>query len=390
MIPDGSEALMKTYQRWPVTFTHGSGAVLFDAEGAEYIDMVAGLAVTSLGHSHPAVTAAVADQAAKLTHVSNLYWTQLTAELAQRLSEATGGMKSFFCNSGAEAVECAIKLARRWAGRNTGTPTPKVIATDGSFHGRTMGALAATGQPSKRTAFEPMLPGFTHVPYGSVDAVAEAMTPDVCAVIIEPIQGEAGVIVPPSDYLEGVRQVCDEWNALLILDEVQTGIGRTGALFAFEHSGVTPDILCLAKGLANGLPIGACLATPQVAAAFVPGDHATTFGGGPVVCAAALAVLEVVGAPGFLGEVKSKGEQLRSGLEDVFGEGVRGAGLMLAVQLDTPAARSLAETCLQKGLLINDIGPDVIRLVPPLVVTGEQIESALAILKEVWRANRAA
>ena len=381
---------MKTYQRWPVTFTHGSGAVLVDIEGNEYIDMVAGLAVTSLGHAHPVVNSAIADQAAKLTHVSNLYWTEPMALLAERLAGAAGGMQSFFCNSGAEAVECAIKLARRWAGRNTGTATPKVIATDGSFHGRTMGALAATGQPAKRAAFEPMLPGFAHVPYGSVDAIAEAMTPDVCAVIIEPIQGEAGVVVPPGDYLAGVRRVCDEWNALLILDEVQTGIGRTGSLFAFEHSGVTPDILCLAKGLANGLPIGVCLARQRVASAFVPGDHATTFGGGPVVCAAALSVLEIVGAPGFLHEVKSRGEQLRVGLEGIFGESVRGAGLMLAVQLDTPAARELAETCLRKGLLINDIVPDVIRLVPPLVVTAEQIDSALAILKEAWRANRAA
>lgn len=381
---------MKTYARREVTFTHGHGAVLFDTDGAEYIDMVAGLAVTALGHAHPAVTKAVNQQTFKLTHVSNLYWSEPAAALAETLASVTDGMQSFFCNSGAESVECAIKLARRWAGRNTGTPTPKIIVTEGSFHGRTMGALAATGQPNKRAAFEPMLPGFAHVPYGSLEAVAAAMSPDVCAVMVEPIQGEAGVIVPPADYLLGLRKLCDEWNALLILDEVQTGLGRTGALFAHQRSGITPDIMCLAKGLGNGLPIGACLAKPKVAAAFVPGDHATTFGGGPVVCAAALAVLETIGAPGFLTEVKDKGTQLRRGLDEVFGGGVRGEGLMLAVHLSSPVASDIAAACLDKGLLVNDIGADVLRFVPPLVITESEIASALQILKEVWHAHREA
>jgi acetylornithine/N-succinyldiaminopimelate aminotransferase len=380
---------MKTYGRWPVTFVEGSGAQLLDDSGKSYIDMVAGLAVTSLGHAHPAVTSAVSEQAAKLTHVSNLYWSRPMVELAEALAEKSGGMRSFFCNSGAEAVECAIKLARRWAGRNTGTATPKIIATEGGFHGRTLGALAATGQPGKKAAFEPMLPGFTHVPYGSVSAVAEAMTPDVCAVIVEPIQGEAGVIVPPDGYLEGLRALCDEWNALLILDEVQTGVGRTGSFFAYSSTDVLPDVICLAKGLANGLPIGTCLATPKTAAAFVPGDHATTFGGGPVVCAAALAVLEVVGAPGFLDEVNLKGERLATGLKGIFGDVVRGRGLMLAVELPdgSPHAHAITEAALAAGLLVNDIGDSVLRFVPPLVITDEQIDSALEILGEVWRAS---
>lgn len=382
---------MRTYARWPVTFTHGSGAVLYDDEGKSYIDLVAGLAVTSLGHSHPGVTNAVCQQASKLTHVSNLYWSEPMGALAEKLAQLSGGMQSFFCNSGAEAVECAIKLARRWAGRSTGTSTPKIIATDGGFHGRTMGALAATGQPGKKAAFEPMLGGFNHVPYGSVEAVAAAMTPDVCAVLVEPIQGEAGVIVPPEDYLKGLRSLCDEWHALLIVDEVQTGVGRSGSFFAYEAAGIVPDVVCLAKALANGLPIGACLAAPR-AAVFQPGDHASTFGGGPVVCAAALAVLEAIGAPGFLAAVDAKGNELKRGLTKIFGKDaqVRGRGLMCALTLPTPDARRIAETALAKGLLINDIGPDVLRFVPPLVITDAELGRGLQILEEVWDASRAA
>lgn len=379
-----TSAQMNTYLRWPVEMVRGSGATLYDREGKSYIDLVAGIAVASLGHGHPALAAAIADQAHRLVHVSNLYETAPAGELAQRLYALTG-MHSFFCNSGAEAVECALKLVRRRAhdeGRQA-----LVVATDGGFHGRTFGALSLTGQPGKKEAFEPMLAGVIHVPYGDLAALRAVERFD--ALIVEPIQGEAGVIVPPPGYLRAVRALCDERNALLILDEVQTGLGRTGKWFAHEGSGAPPDIMCLAKGLGGGLPIGACLARPEVAEAFRPGDHGTTFGGGPVQCAAALAVLDALDE-GLLGSVEEMGELLRSGLGAIFGsDAVRGAGLMLGVALDGPNARNIAARALEAGVLVNDIGTHVLRFTPPLVISRRELEGALAILEEVHRETRA-
>jgi acetylornithine/N-succinyldiaminopimelate aminotransferase len=368
---------METYRRWPVRFTRGSGCTLWDADGKRYVDLVAGVAVVSVGHCHPAVTRAISEQAAMLVHVSNLYETEPAGRLAERLASLTGGMRSFFCSSGAEAVECALKLARRHGGGG-GPPA-------GGFHGRTMGALSVTGQPGKRVAFEPLIGGVEHVPYGDADALAAAVDDEVAAVLLEPIQGEAGVVVPPRGYLSQARAVCDRAGALLVLDEVQTGAGRTGRWFAFEHEGVVPDVVCLAKGLAAGLPIGVCLARPPVAAAFQPGDHGSTFGGGPVTAAAALAVLDVIEEERLLERAAAAGERLREGLRRVFpGADVRGRGLLLGAGLPKRVARPLAALALQRGLVVNDVAPDVLRLTPPLVIMDEEIDLALSILEEVW------
>lgn len=372
---------MQTYPRWPVEFVSGRGCTLYDTDGKAYLDLVAGIAVASLGHSHPALVEAVSTQVALLVHVSNLYETAPQRELASRLAELTGGMRSFFCNSGAESVECAIKLARKWAGPGR----THIVCADAGFHGRTMGALSATGQRSKAAPFEPLVPGFTHVPYDDISALESEVNEGVAAVLLEPIQGEAGVVVPSAGYLSEVRALCDAAGALLILDEVQTGLARTGAWFAYEHSGVAPDVLCLAKGLGGGLPIGACLATPAVAAAFAVGDHGSTFGGGPVQAGAALAVLDVIEREGLVARARAAGSRLTGGLQDIFGAGsVRGVGLMLAVSLPGPLAKDLTGRALAKGLLVNNPADDVLRLTPPLVITDAEIDRALAILKEVW------
>lgn len=378
-------AVMATYARWPVEFARGSGAHLFDARGRRYLDMTAGLAVANVGHAHPRVAAAVSRQAAQLLHVSNLYRTVPQEDLARRLQELSGGMPAFFCNSGAEAIECALKLVRRWALAAKGPNTTRMVAAHGGFHGRTLGALSATGQPAKQTPFAPLVPGFVHVPFGDLEALAGAMDDSVAGILLEPIQGEGGVVVPPADYLAGARALCDEHGALLVFDEVQTGVGRTGRWFAHEHWGIAPDVVCLAKGLAGGLPMGACLARPEVAAAFQVGDHATTFGGGPVQSAAALAVLDVIGE-GLLEHVVGAGNRLRGGLARIFGsDQVRGLGLMLAVELEGPIARSMTAAALDKGLLVNDVTPTALRLTPPLVVTDEDIDEAVHILGEVVR-----
>ncbi len=382
-----SDALMDTYKRWPVAFVQGSGAMLTDAAGKRYIDLVAGIAVASVGHCHPNVVRAIGEQASTLVHVSNLYENPLNLALAERLASLSGGMRAFFCNSGAEAIECALKLARKQPGDRN-----RIVAADGGFHGRTLGALSATGQPGKRAAFEPLVPGFSHVPFDDVAALErELAAGDVAAVLLEPVQGEAGVVVPHDAYLRAVRDLCDRHATLLILDEVQTGLGRTGAWFAYERSGIAPDVLCLAKALAGGLPMGACLARPDVAAAFVPGDHATTFGGGAVQSAAALAVLDVIEEEDLVSRATQLGERLRDRLGRVFGgAAVRGVGALLAVQLDRPLARPLAAAALHNGVLINDIGERVIRLSPPLVIANDEIDRAIDLLEEAWDEVRAA
>jgi acetylornithine aminotransferase len=318
---------MDTYKRWPVELESGRGAVVYDGEGRPYIDLVGGIAVASVGHCHPAVVDAIARQAARLIHVSNLYATRPQVELAERLSALTGGMRAFFCNSGAEAIECALKIVRKW-GRTR--DKARVIAADGGFHGRTFGALAVTGQPAKQEPFAPMLAGIDHVPYGDPVALEDAMGADVAAVVLEPIQGEAGVVVPPLGYLRAARSLCDRHGALLVLDEIQTGLGRTGAWFGYEHERVGPDVVCLAKALAGGLPMGACLAVPEVAAELVPGDHATTFGGGPVQSAAALATLGVIEAERLVARAATLGTSTRARLGETFGpDRVRGRGLLI-------------------------------------------------------------
>jgi acetylornithine/N-succinyldiaminopimelate aminotransferase len=381
---------MTTYKRWPIQFVSGRGVRLTDADGRSYLDCVAGIAVASVGHAHPRVAKAIADQAARLIHVSNLYETRPQAELAERLAGLTGGMRSFFTNSGAEAIECAIKLARKRA-HQRGNPSPRIVAAEGGFHGRTLGALAATGQPSKRAAFEPMAPGFEHVPYGDSGALERALGPDVAAVLLEPIQGEAGVIVPPEGYLEAARAACDRHGALLVLDEVQTGMGRTGRLWGHEHTGAKPDVMCLAKALAGGLPMGACLAAGEAAEVLVPGDHATTFGGGPVQSAAALAVLDVIETEGLSARAAASGRRLRAALGEIFGPAsVRGRGLLIGVDLGRPAAREVAERALGRGLLINDATADVIRLAPPLVIGDGEIDEVIETMREVAGEIRAA
>ena len=380
--------MMDTYKRWPVTFVAGRGAILTSDDGRDYIDMVAGIAVASIGHAHPAVARAVAEQSQRLVHVSNLYGTQPQRDLSDRLAGLTEGKLSFFANSGAEAIECALKLARRYATKERGPHATSIVTALGGFHGRTFGALSATGQPAKRAPFEPAVPGFVHVPFGDSGAIEDALTEDVAAVLLEPIQGEAGVIVPPPDYLAAVREACDRSGALLMLDEIQAGLGRTGKWFGADHFGVVPDVVCLAKALAGGLPLGACLARPEVAAAFEYGDHASTFGGGPVQCAAALATLDVIETDGLVDRSARLGEEVKARVEKIVDGGaeVRGLGLMIGIEFDRPVARAVTEAAFAAGLLVNDATPTTVRLVPPLVIGEDEMERALDILEEVIHA----
>jgi acetylornithine/N-succinyldiaminopimelate aminotransferase len=376
--------MMPTYRRWPVEIVSGEGCHVYDADGHEYLDFMAGIAVASLGHAHPALVAAVSEQVTRLAHVSNLYETAPQKELAARLADLTGGMQAFFVNSGAEALECAIKLARKHARRTRGIQRPQIVCAENGFHGRTLGALAATGQPSKQEPFGPMPDGFIHVPFGDVDALAAAVHGDVAAVLLEPIQGEAGVIVPPNDYLAGVAEICERNACLLILDEVQTGLGRTGNWFGHDSSGIRPDIVCLAKGLGGGLPIGACLAAPEIAGTLEPGDHGSTFGGGPVQCAAALAVLDTIEGEDLVANAARVGKKISTDLLDAnIPASVRGPGLLIGVELDAPVARKVAESALAAGLLVNDATPSVVRISPPLILSEAEAQQGTELLKEV-------
>ncbi|MBK1727102.1 aspartate aminotransferase family protein [Halorhodospira neutriphila] len=369
------EALIPTYKRLPVAFTRGQGSWLYDEEGRAYLDGVAGIAVCVLGHSHPAVSEAVAEQARTLTHTSNLYRVPLQERLAERLCAAAGLDAAFFCNSGAEANEAAIKLARRW-GHERGLTSPRILVAEGGFHGRTLGALAATGNPRAHEGFEPLPEGFQRGPYGDAEALAALGDEQTCAVLVEPVQGEGGVRLPPAGYLRRLRELCDERGWLLMLDEVQTGIGRTGALFAYQHAGIRPDVLTLAKGLGNGIPIGACLATEAAAQPLGPGSHGTTFGGNPLAARAALAVLDTVEGGELPAAAAATGEALRRRLAEQL-EGVagvveiRGQGLMIGVELATDAS-ALPRKALEAGLLINATAGSVVRLLPALTLSGEE------------------
>jgi len=384
-----AENVMQTYGRLPVAFVRGEGTRLWDSEGNEYLDFLSGLAVTSLGHAHPEVADAIADQARTLLHVSNLYYNDVQPRVAARLNARLGGGgRVFFCNSGAEANECAIKLARRHGQRNGGPDRFHVISAYGSFHGRTLTTLAATGQPQKQETFQPLPEGFRQVAFDDLDALAGAMDERVAAVLLEPVQGEGGVNPASTGYLHGVRELCDEREALLIIDEVQTGLGRTGRWFGFEHSGVRPDVVTMAKALGNGVPIGACWARADVAAAFAPGDHATTFGGQPLAARAALAVLDVMERERVPERAARAGTRLVESLAKLDGIAeVRGAGLLIAAELAPPRdARDVAQKCLDLGLVVNAVTPTALRFAPPLLVSDTEIDDAVARVAAALRA----
>jgi predicted acetylornithine/succinylornithine family transaminase len=380
--------LWPTYARPPVLFTRGEGVRLWDQEGREYLDFLGGIAVVAAGHAHPRVVEAVAGQLAALGHTSNLYFTGPQVELAERLVDRFGPpAKVFFSNSGAEANEAAIKVARRWAKATKGEQAVGIVAAEGGFHGRTLATLAATGKPALHPTFAPLPAGFTHVPYGDAAALAAAVGPQTAAVLLEPVQGEAGIRVPPAGYLRQAREIASRHGALLVLDEVQSGMGRTGRLFAHQHEQVRPDVVTMAKALGNGYPIGATIATAEVADAMRPGDHASTFGGGPVACAAALATLEVV-EPLLDGHVDKVSARLREGLVQLAGKlgpdaGVRGLGLWFALELGPGArvgAREVAAAALARGLVVNPVTATAVRLAPPLVVSEAEVDQAVALL----------
>ncbi|TMD74229.1 MAG: acetylornithine transaminase [Chloroflexi bacterium] len=371
---------MQVGRRLPVTFVRGQGCLVYDEAGREYLDLVAGIAVNLLGHSHPDVVAAVAKQAGQLIHTSNLYFTQPQVGLARRLVELSFPSRVFFCNSGAEANEAAIKLARKWGTRHRDGAF-EIITTTGSFHGRTLAAVTAGGQHKYSDPFKPLPEGFVHVAYNDVEAIESATSARTVAVMLEPVMGEIGVIPAEPGYLKRVRQWCDQHNLLLILDEVQTGLGRTGRWFAHQHAGITPDVMTLAKGLGGGLPIGACLANPR-ADVFEPGDHGSTFGGNPLACAAAATVLDVIERDGLVGHAAEMGELLHSSLQDLGAKQVRGVGLMQAFEFEGARAKPFQQACLEAGLIVNAVDEHSVRLVPPLILTAQQIDRAHGIMRK--------
>ena len=373
--------LMQTGRRLPVTFVRGRGCRLYDESGREYLDLVAGIAVNLLGHSHPEVVRAISEQAGALIHTSNLYFTQPQIDLAQRLVELSFPSRVFFCNSGAEANEAAIKIARKWGARHRDGAF-EIITTAGSFHGRTLATVTAGGQQKYSDPFRPLPGGFVHVAYDDLDAIKAATTSKTVAVMLEPVMGEIGVVPPSPGYLRGVREWCDTQDVLLILDEVQTGLGRTGRWFAHQHHSITPDVMTLAKGLGGGVPIGACLANPR-ADVFEPGDHGSTFGGNPLACTAALAVLHVIERDGLVAHAAEMGELLQSSLADLGAKAVRGQGLMQAFEFAEPRAKAFQLSCLDAGLIVNAVDDHSVRLVPPLIITAEEIDNAHAVMQKV-------
>src|SRR4051794_3324493 len=374
-----TEVMMHNYGPQPVTFVRGSGTELWDDHGKRYLDFLAGIAVISLGHAHPAVADAVAEQARTLTHVSNLFGTTVGPEVAATLDRLVGGGgRVFFSNSGAEANECAIKLARKWGGRGKYA----VVSAYNSFHGRTLATLHATGQPAKHEAFQPLPEGFRHVAWEDLDALDSAVDPTVAAVLLEAVQGEGGVNPATPEYLQAVRRLCDERGVLLMFDEVQTGLGRTGRWFGFQHAGVQPDVVTMAKALGNGMPIGACWARAEVADAFVPGDHATTFGGQPLAASAARAVLATMEELDVPTLAEKAGARLMEALEALDGvSGVRGLGLLLGVGLTAGNAKQVAATLLERGLIVNGVSETALRLAPPLTVSDAEIDEAVTLIE---------
>ncbi|MGI1660415.1 MAG: acetylornithine transaminase [Desulfitobacterium sp.] len=388
MIERGQDVIMNTYGRLPMAIVKGKGTLVWDTEGKQYLDFVTGLAVNSLGHSHPVVVEAIQKQAEEILHTSNLYWIPNQIALAEKLVKHSFADKVFFCNSGAEANEAAIKLARKYAKEHYSEDKVEILTLVNSFHGRTLATLTATGQTKYQKGFAPLPEGFSYIPLNDLVQLEEKMNDKVAAVMLEAIQGEGGVFPANQEFLEKARQLCDQYGALLIFDEVQVGMGRTGKLFAYEWSGVTPDIMTLAKALGGGVPIGAMLATDQVASTFKPGDHASTFGGNPLATAVGCAVIEVLTAEGFMAAVQKQAEYFRSELQKLAdkyqtGEAIRGQGFILGWPIDHLGPEIVSDAR-EKGLLINFVGGKALRFLPPLNVSKEEIDQAIAILDQIF------
>ncbi|MBN1892477.1 MAG: acetylornithine transaminase [Clostridiales bacterium] len=371
-------------KRIPVIFTHGKGVYLFSSEEKKYMDMIGGIAVNVLGHAHPKLVRAISSQAKKFIHCSNYYYIESQAELARRLAEISFADRVFFCNSGAEANEGAIKLTRGYFFRK-GAPRPKIVSARRSFHGRTMTTIAATGQEKMQNPFAPLMPGVVHVPYNDIEALSQEVDQTTCAVIIELVQGESGVFPADREYIQSIRKICDKTGTLLIVDEIQSGVARTGTFFAYEQYGITPDILTLAKGLAGGVPIGALLATENASKGFMIGDHGSTFGGNPLACSASLAVLDEIEKKNLTGRAKTVGAFLTKKLRamsahhELIGE-IRGAGLLIGISLNRPVAAQLKKKCFDAGILVGSVGDQIIRLAPPLILTRSQASSFISSL----------
>lgn len=381
--------MFQTYGRFPITLVKGEGCRIWDENGKEYIDFVGGIAVCSLGHSSPLVAKVLSEQSRELVHVSNLYYTVPQVKLAKLLVENSFADRVFFCNSGAESNEAAIKLARRYSNDKHGPDRNRIVTLKGSFHGRTMATLSATGQDKIKKGFNPLLNGFVFAPFNDIEGLEREIDDSVCAVMLEPVQGEGGVVCPEPGYLKAVREICDQKEVLLIFDEVQVGMGRTGKLFAYENFDVFPDIMTLAKALGNGLPIGAMLAKEELASAFGPGSHATTFGGTPLVTAVAEAVLRSLIEDGVLKQCYETGEYFRTklrelGEEHVFIKEVRGYGLIIGMELDRPGAE-IVTACMERGFLINCAQDNVLRFIPPLTVSREEVDLLINCLNEIFR-----
>ncbi|NMA69494.1 MAG: acetylornithine transaminase [Desulfitobacterium sp.] len=388
IVEKGQKYVMNTYGRLPMALVKGEGTWVWDQEGKAYLDFVTGLAVNSLGHGHPAVVSAIQCQAEEILHTSNLYWIPQQVSLAEKLVKNSFADKVFFCNSGAEANEGAIKLARKYAKEHYGEDKTEILTLLDSFHGRTLATLTATGQPKYQKGYDPLPAGFSYIPINDLEQLEEKMNDKVAAVIIEPIQGEGGVVPAEKEFLVKARELCDQYNALLIFDEVQVGMGRTGKLFAYEHSGVEPDVMTLAKALGGGVPIGAVLATDKVAAAFKPGDHASTFGGNPLATAVGCAVLNVLTGEGFLEKVQEKSANFRNKLQNLAdkyqtGEPIRGEGFILGWPIKRLGPEIVA-AAQAKGLLINFAGGKVLRFLPPLTVSEEELDQGIQILDEIF------
>lgn len=383
--PFMTDHIMPTYRRLPVTFVRGEGAWLWDENGVRYLDALSGIAVCSLGHAHPAIHTAICDQSRTLLHTSNNYGIGLQAQLADRLAEKSGMDNMFFCNSGAEANEAAIKLARRY-GHSIGVDNPAIVVMEQSFHGRTLATLSATGNPKVQQGFEPLVDGFVRVPYNDVPAIQQVLAEhtNIVAVLVEPVQGEGGVNIPAKNYLEEIRNLCDRYSLLMMLDEIQTGIGRTGKFLAYQHSAILPDVCTLAKALGNGVPVGACLARGKAAELLTAGSHGSTFGGNLLACRAALTVLDVLDQSGLVGQVEGKGQQIANGLADGLRNNphvkeIRQLGLMVGIELDRPCTE-LIKLALDKQLLINVTNDNTVRLLPPFVIDDQQIGQLVTTL----------